>query len=154
MKTANLVAVNDLNQVIDAYSLDISENNVRSYFKENKASYLLLKDKIFTSYLPKFYKFHTSVVKPYNKSDASKKEVIMNAVFKKCDELYKANDLDTLSTFKIDEIVKPLEDKMKFTLLLDRIDLFNYMSDCVMVQDWIDFVVRNNDNELYILISE
>lgn len=144
----NMVAVID-NRIIDSMVLSISEKDVRKNFIETGANaFYLDKDKILCHIFPILYHYHNLNNRPYNKYLARKKEILMKYVFNACSKI------DDLSTAKVFDIIEPIEKDLNFMKNIDKQDMFNYISDCEEIQNWLSFISRNKGNDLYIYIYE
>ena len=60
--------------------------------------------------------------------------------------------LFSFADMKIVDLVKPMEERLKYMDKAETIHRFNYVSDCMTVEAWMQFVERNQENDFYIVI--
>lgn len=148
----NLVAVRD-GKILDSFVLSMTIPEARqSFCLQGNASNAFSAQNIIPV-LKLCYSYHSQHTIPYSKYDARLKQSILAHAFDAYSKRIKASDgLFSFSDMEISELVKPLELKQKYMDKAEPLEKFNYVSECMMIASWMEFVERNQENELFIVI--
>lgn len=149
----NLVAVKD-GKILDSLVLTLTVPEARqSFITHGNASDAYNAQGIVKA-LTSCYTYHSKHTVPFSKYDArSKQEILKTAFVAYMNRITQADgELFSFSDMKIADLVKPMEERLKYMDKAETIHRFNYVSDCMTVEAWMQFVERNQENDFHIVV--
>lgn len=149
----NLVAVKD-GKIVDSLVLTLTVPEARqSFIKHGNASDAYNTSTIVKA-LSSCYAYHSKHTVPFSKYDARSKQEILKTAFVAYEKriAQAGGEVFSFSDMSIADLVKPMEEKLKYMDKAESIHRFNYISDCMTVEAWMQFVERNQDNNFHIVV--